>query len=302
VLLAKDGSTLGIANVVRDLPAPATVNGSIAVIRPFGMESRYLMYVLRGSAIQEWIAQVKDGMGVPHLFQADIKKFPLPLPPESEQQRIADFLDDQVARIDSIVTARQQQIALLQQEQVALTRQAVAGGILGTKTRESGIPWIGRVSHSAQILSLARIVTLQRGVDLTAEERRDGPFPVVTTAGVVGHHDVAIETGPGVVIGRYGSAGSVYWINADFWPHNTTLYVRDFHGNDRRWCYYLLKSYPYEMLQARAAVPGINRNDMAPDPMPWVPLPDQQAAVAFLDAEVEQFDLHLGALASMPFR
>jgi type I restriction enzyme S subunit len=116
VLLAKDGSTLGIVNVVRDLPRAATVNGSIAVIRPFGIDSRYLMYVLRAAPTQDWIQQVKDGMGVPHLFQADIKKFKLPLPPEEEQRRIADFLDDQVARIDNIIAARRQQLTLVRQE------------------------------------------------------------------------------------------------------------------------------------------------------------------------------------------
>jgi type I restriction enzyme S subunit len=109
VLLAKDG-TLGIANVVRSLPRPATVNGSIAVLRAFAMEPRYLMYVIRGNPIQEWIGQVKDGMGVPHLFQADIKKFALPRPPDGEQRRIADFLDDQVARIDKVIAGRRAQI------------------------------------------------------------------------------------------------------------------------------------------------------------------------------------------------
>lgn len=115
VLLAKDGSTLGIANVVRGLPRPATVNGSVAVLRPFGIEARYLMYVMRGSPVQEWIAQVKDGMGVPHLFQADIKKFSLPLPTPEEQRQIADFLDEQVARIDNIIAARHEQQALIEE-------------------------------------------------------------------------------------------------------------------------------------------------------------------------------------------
>ena len=59
-----------------------------------------------------WIAQVEDGMGIPHLFQADIKKFSTcPIPPDVEQRRIADFLDDQVARIDNIIAARAAQLS-----------------------------------------------------------------------------------------------------------------------------------------------------------------------------------------------
>lgn len=113
VLLAKDGSTLGIANVVRDLPRESTVNGSIAVLRPTQIESRFLMYSLRSNAIQTVIQRMKDGMGVPHLFQADIRKFEIPNLRRGEQERIADFLDDQVVHIDKIVAARQRQIALL---------------------------------------------------------------------------------------------------------------------------------------------------------------------------------------------
>lgn len=113
VLLAKDGSTLGITNTVRSLPRPATVNGSIAVIRPHGVDSRFLSYWLQGSSIQSQIQQLKDGMGVPHLFQADIRKLPVPASDCELQRRIADFLDDRVARIDQIIAARRDQEVLV---------------------------------------------------------------------------------------------------------------------------------------------------------------------------------------------
>ncbi|MBV9026843.1 MAG: restriction endonuclease subunit S [Streptomycetaceae bacterium] len=113
VLLAKDGNTLGIANIVERLPQPATVNGSIAVLRSFGMHPRFLRYVIASDFIQGHIGAVKDGMGVPHLFQWDIKRFALPEPPIEEQRRIADFLDTETARIDALLDARRRQIALV---------------------------------------------------------------------------------------------------------------------------------------------------------------------------------------------
>jgi type I restriction enzyme S subunit len=76
VLVAKDGSTLGISNIVRTLPRPATVNGSIAVIRPkAGIDSVFLYYFFQSHLTQSTIQRLKDGMGVPHLFQADLRKF-----------------------------------------------------------------------------------------------------------------------------------------------------------------------------------------------------------------------------------
>ncbi len=125
VLLAKDGNTLGIVNIVRELPRAATVNGSIAVLRTRSMDGRFLKYVLESSPIQGEIAAVKGGMGVPHLFQWDIKRFRLPAPPLEEQRRIADFLDTETSRIDNLRTARENQMRCLRDLSEALTADQV---------------------------------------------------------------------------------------------------------------------------------------------------------------------------------
>ncbi|MGJ3561856.1 restriction endonuclease subunit S [Streptomyces sp. INA 01156] len=115
ILLTKDGFTLGTVNLVRHLPHPATVNGSIAVLRPFGIHPAFLYYVIASSIIQGHIWSVKDGMDVLHLFQRDIKKFPIPLPSLEEQRRIADFLDAETAHIDDLATLRSRQLRLIEE-------------------------------------------------------------------------------------------------------------------------------------------------------------------------------------------
>lgn len=119
VLLVKDGNTLGITNVIRDLPRPATVNGSIAVIRPRTMFPAFLRYVLASDFLQGRIAAYRAGMGVPHLFQADIKKFPLPQPRMSRQRAIADYLDAETTRIDAVIRRRAEQRHLLDEREFA---------------------------------------------------------------------------------------------------------------------------------------------------------------------------------------
>ena len=121
--------------------------------------------------------------------------------------------------------------------------------------------------------TLGETVTLKRGYDLPTRLRRDGPFPVVSSSGVTGTHDVAKAHPPGVVTGRYGTLGSVWYLDEPYWPLNTTLYVQDFKGNDERFVAYLLESLDLGMLVASAAVPGINRNHLHPLP---VRVPDKQ--------------------------
>ncbi|MHB8503526.1 MAG: restriction endonuclease subunit S [Candidatus Acidiferrales bacterium] len=109
-------------------------------------------------------------------------------------------------------------------------------------------------------MELGDIVTLHRGYDLPSSLRHDGPVPVVSSSGITGYHDEAKVSPPGVVTGRYGTLGEVFFVEEPFWPLNTTLYVSDFHGNDQRFISYFLRCQGLGSHDGAAAVPGINRN------------------------------------------
>ena len=130
ILVTKDGSTVGTTNVVRYLPEAATVNSSIAVVRPFQtLDSIYLYYFLSSSYVQNVIQRMKGGMGVPHLFQEDLRKFSIILPSLSEQTAIANFLDHETAKIDTLIAKQQRLIELLQEKRQALISHAVTKGL-----------------------------------------------------------------------------------------------------------------------------------------------------------------------------
>ena len=112
--------------------------------------------------------------------------------------------------------------------------------------------------------TLGEIVNLKRGYDLPKRLRTDGPIPIVSSSGVTGTHTEAKVQPPGVVTGRYGTLGSIYYLDQPFWPLNTTLYVQDFKGNEERFVAYLLESLDLGALVSSAAVPGINRNHLHP--------------------------------------
>lgn len=110
--------------------------------------------------------------------------------------------------------------------------------------------------------TLGEVCELKRGYDLPKRARRDGPYPIVSSSGTTGCHEEAKVKGPGVVTGRYGTLGQVFLIQQDFWPLNTSLYVRDFKGNDPRFVAVLLQSMDLGQHEGAAAVPGLNRNQL----------------------------------------
>jgi len=109
---------------------------------------------------------------------------------------------------------------------------------------------------------LGEIVTFQRGFDLPAHARKEGNIPVVSSAGVTGYHNTAMMMEPGVVTGRYGTIGNVFFMDEPFWPLNTTLYVSNFFGNDKKFIYYLLQRFDFASFSGKSGVPGVNRNDL----------------------------------------
>ena len=111
-------------------------------------------------------------------------------------------------------------------------------------------------------MKLGDVVNLKRGYDLPRSKRCNGTIPIVSSSGITDYHNVAKEKAPGVITGRYGTIGDVFYVNQDYWPLNTTLYVEDFKGNDPLFISYFLKTIDFDSFAAKSAVPGINRNDL----------------------------------------
>lgn len=104
------------------------------------------------------------------------------------------------------------------------------------------------------------LITLQRGFDITEEAQNPGSVPVISSGGISSYHNESKVNGPGVVIGRKGTLGKVYYSFENFWPHDTTLWIKDFKDNDPKFIYYLLQVLHFEKFDAGAANPTLNRN------------------------------------------
>ncbi|MFC6661191.1 restriction endonuclease subunit S [Deinococcus multiflagellatus] len=128
-------------------------------------------------------------------------------------------------------------------------------------------------------MTLGDVLTLQRGHDLPSQKRSSGSVPIVSSSGISDYHNSAAASGPGVVTGRYGTIGEVFYIEGDYWPLNTTLYVKDFKGNHPKFVYYLLKTIDFHQFNDKSSVPGVNRNH-AHQARVSIPHPDTQRQIA----------------------
>lgn len=130
---------------------------------------------------------------------------------------------------------------------------------------------------------LEAVATLQRGYDLPVQDRRDGTVPIFAANGVVGFHSEQQASGPGVVTGRSGSIGKVHYSAGPYWPLNTSLYVKNFHGNEPRYIYWLLRHMRLEQYHEGTGVPTLNRNVVHRELVPVPPLHEQRRIAAILD-------------------
>ncbi|GBE18520.1 putative type-1 restriction enzyme specificity protein MG438 [archaeon BMS3Abin16] len=138
---------------------------------------------------------------------------------------------------------------------------------------------------------LGDVITLQRGHDLSKSKMMDGSVPVAGSNGIIGYHDVATTNAPGITIGRSGNLGNAFFYKEDFWAHNTTLYVKDFKGNNELFIYYFLKTFDFKQFNVGSAVPTLNRNHIHPLDVLIPPLPEQRAIASVLSSLDDKIDL-----------
>lgn len=112
------------------------------------------------------------------------------------------------------------------------------------------------------VVKFKDFITLKRGYDLPTRKRKTGNVPVLSSSGISGNHNEYKVDGPGVITGRSGLIGSVYYIRKEFWPLNTTLYVTDFKGNNPLYVYYKLKTINLKNFATGSSVPTLNRNHL----------------------------------------
>jgi len=219
-------------------------------IRPHEcLDSRFLFYAFLHKGRMNGFAGLFTGSTIKHLPAEKLAKLEIEFPELPQQRRIADVL----SAYDELIENNRRRMRLLEEGARLLYREwFVRLGFPGHEHTRiiDGVPqgW-GRVP-------LGERVTLNYGKSLKEDERIEGPVPVYGSSGIVGSHQQALTKGPGIVVGRKGNVGRVYWSSKDFWPIDTVYFVSAETSN--LYLFYALKEMHF--ISTDVAVPGLNRD------------------------------------------
>ena len=155
---------------------------------------------------------------------------------------------------------------------------------------------VGVIPEDWQVIDLSNLCSLQRGFDITEATRVAGDVPVYSSSGISYFHNQALVSPPGVVTGRKGILGKVFYIEKPFWPHDTTLWVKDFKGNHPAYVALVLKNFHLERLDAATSVPTLNRNNLVGYLIPHPPNKAEQQAIAEVLSDVDALIASLNQL------
>jgi type I restriction enzyme S subunit len=260
VCLTIVGANVGEMGVV---PAPlhgANLTENAVKITTNGkVDQAYLKYALLA---EDALAQMKvlaGGAAQPKLGIYKIETIEIPLPPLAAQERIAEIL----SAYDEFIENNAQRIRILENMSRSLYQEWFVHFRFPGNERFPRVPSsVGDIPRGWEVGRLDDLLVLQRGFDLPKGSRVEGTVPIYAATGVTGFHNEAKVKAPGVVTGRSGTIGDVLYVQEDFWPLNTALWVKEFPKAEPLYAYFVLSSLDLKQFNSGAAVPTLNRNDI----------------------------------------
>lgn len=245
----RDGTTITVsasgayAGFVQyfEIPIFASDCSTIKVKDEKIISPKFLFYMLQAS--QTAIYSFQRGSGQPHVYPSQLVGLDIPVPPIEEQNKIIELLEDYLSRLDAGLVDVKQAIEKAKYLTTSIFHGATSSNL-----------------ENQNASKFSREITLQRGFDLPKQNRMSGSVPIIASNGEVGRHQMAKVKGPGVITGRSGTIGRVHFVEEDFWPLNTTLYVRDFHGNDPEFVRFFLMHMQLQNYAGGSTVPSLDRN------------------------------------------
>lgn len=276
VLLTVVGST-GQSLIVPPSLAGWNIPRAIALIRPDeDIGARWINICLHLPQVRQHLDERANTTVQKTLNLKDVRTIPIMLPPKNERDKIAAILsslDDKIElnramneTLESIARSLFKSwfvdfdpVRARAMEKKPVDMDDATAALFPDSFVDSEL---GPIPKGWEVEKLDNFFELAYGKALKSSDRTDGQYPVYGSGGITGFHNEKLVTGPGIIIGRKGSIGTLYWEDADFFPIDTVFYVVPKPSVPLIFIYYLLQTLPLSKMNTDAAVPGLNRNNV----------------------------------------
>jgi type I restriction enzyme S subunit len=252
IVIARTGATVGYAKQLRDPPDAVFASYLIRVRVSDACDARYIGCVVESAEYKRFIASNAGGAAQPNANAKVLTSYPVPLPPLAVQRKIAALLTS----YEDLIENNSRRVEILDRMARSIYREwFVEFRYPGHEDGTLADSEVGPAPSGWERQPLGSAVELAYGKALKAGDRNGGPVAVYGSGGVVGWHDASLDAGPGIVVGRKGNVGSVYWCDGPFFPIDTTYFVRT--KLSLPYVYFALQDM--EFIDSHAAVPGLSR-------------------------------------------
>lgn len=239
IIISNVGAYAGTTFLAPRLDRPMTL-GPNAIMMNFKSGNAFYFYWFKSPVGKFLLDGIISGSAQPKFNKTTFRQLKVPVPPIKEQKAIASVLSSLDDKID-----------LLHRQNTTLERMAE------TLFRQ----WfVEEAQEDWEDGTIEDLFILQRGYDLPIQNRTNGCYPIFAASGFSGGHVEYKVSAPGVTTGRSGILGKVFFVQENFWPLNTSLYIRGFKKGTPLFSYFVLKNIDLESFNAGSAVPTLNRN------------------------------------------
>jgi type I restriction enzyme S subunit len=311
VLIVVRGMILAHSFPVALTGGPVTINQDMKalVVLP-AVQARFLFWALNGVAKALVSLADESAHGTRKLESSILSRFLVLVPPSREQETIADFLDRETAKLDTLVTKKRALVEKLKEKRTALISRTVTRGMPAEaaakaglephpKLKPSGIEWLGDVPEHWTVTAVGyQFRNLDhRRIPVAGEDRAtvEKTYPYYGASGIIDYVEEFLFDEPLILVAEDGanllsrSTPLAFLASGKYWVNNHAHILKPVSGDIRYWTA-VLQTYDYTPLVTGAAQPKLTSDRLSSIRIPLPAPPEQRAIADFLDCETAKID------------
>ena len=271
------------------------------IVRPDSKyDKRFLVYISMCPGYQETNMLIARGTTMQRMSRSQLQNVDMPIPPLADQQRIADYLDENCGEIDSLIGLQEQMIEKMKAYKQSVITEAVTKGLdPNAKLVPSGIDWIGEIPEHWDIIKVGFIFdnldNLREPISAEMRERNNPQYDYYGASGVIDKIDHYNVDDKVLLIGEDGAnlvmrnLPLIYKAEGKFWVNNHAHILKP-RKDDYDFMAHALEACNYRDYITGSAQPKLSQENLSRVQLPVPPLSEQQAIASYLDSKCSDID------------